>query len=365
MHLCQPTDGGAAVVTRDLVRAGVAAGDQVTVGCPAGGYLSDWVIDAGAEWVELPMSRAPSGRDLALALRARRLLRAADVVHLHSSKAGAVGRLAALGLRSARPRILFTPHGWSWYVGGRLATAYRVFERWAARVTDIVTVVSAEELAAGRAVLGRGARIELIENGVDTERYAPAGPIAERDAAPLVVQVGRLSPQKGQDRSVRALAGCGDPSVRLRFVGDGPDAGALAELATELGVRDRVEFIGSADPRPHLRAADVVVLPSRWEGMSLVLLEAMAVGTAVVATGCGGSADVLGDAGVVIERTGDDEVIAGLRSEVARLLAGDDVRRELGVRARARIEAQFRLQDTISRYAALWNSPGRGGSSRS
>lgn len=356
LHLCQPTDGGAAVMTRELVRAGLAAGDRVTVACPAGGYLSGWVVEAGAEWVELPMGRAPSGRDLALALRARRLLRAADVVHLQSSKAGAIGRLATLGLRSGRPRIVFTPHGWSWYVGGRLARMYRVFERWAARVTDVTTVVSAEELVAGRAVLGPGARIELIENGVDTEQFSPDGPRAARPSGPLIVQVGRLSPQKGQDRSIRALAELSDPDVRLRLVGDGPDADALQTLAGALGVADRVEFVGSADPRPHLRVADVVVLPSRWEGMSLVLLEAMSVGAAVVATACGGSRDVMGDAGVVIGTDLDDEVVAELRTAVTGLLTRADERRELGRRARARVEAGFRLEDTLTRYVALWHT---------
>jgi glycosyltransferase involved in cell wall biosynthesis len=355
LHLCQPTDGGTAVVVRDLARAGVAAGDHVTVGSPAGGYLPDWVSSAGAAWVNVPMSRSPSWRDLRVAWRVRRLYRAADVVHLHSSKAGAVGRLAASSLRSSRPRIFFTPHGWSWYVSARNAWLYRLFERWAARVTDVITVVSSEELAAGRAVLGPGRRIDLIENGVDAEVFTPDGPVAERGAAPLVVQVGRLSHQKGQDRSIRALGGCADPTVRLRLVGEGPDAAALRELAARLGVAERVEFVGSVDPRPHLRAADVVVLPSRWEGMSLVLLEAMAVGAAVVATDCGGSGDALGAAGVALEHGDDQQVVAHLQMAVKRLLVSDIERCELGRRAQAAIEQRFLLRNTIAHYLALWH----------
>jgi glycosyltransferase involved in cell wall biosynthesis len=356
LHLCQPTDGGTAVVVRDLVRAGVAAGDTVTVGCPSGGYLADWVTGAGAAWVEVPMTRTPSPRDLGLLGKVRRLCRDADVVHLHSSKAGAVGRLAAVGRRARRPRILFTPHGWSWYVGGRLAPVYRRFERWAARVTDVVTVVSAEELAAGRAVLPARTRIEVIENGVDAEAFTPDGPRAARAAAPLIVQVGRLSRQKGQDRSIRALARCADRTIRLRLVGDGPDAELLAALADDLGVADRVEFVGSADPRPHLRAADLVVLPSRWEGMSLVLLEAMATGAAVIATDCGDSQLVLGDAGIVIgDADGDDDALTERLGEtISDLLASPDNRRELGRRARSAVESRFRLEDTVQRYFRLW-----------
>ena len=355
LHLCQPTDGGTAVVVRDLARAGVAAGDHVTVGSPSGGYLPDWVSSAGAAWVNVPMSRSPSWRDLQVAWRIRRLYRAADVVHLHSSKAGAVGRLAASSQGSSRPRIFFTPHGWSWYVSARNAWLYRLFERWAARVTDVIIVVSSEELAAGRAVLGAGRRIELIENGVDAEVFTPDGPTAERGAAPLVVQVGRLSTQKGQDRSIHALGRCADPTVRLRLVGEGPAAAALRDLAANLGVAERVEFVGSVDPRPHLRAADVVVLPSRWEGMSLVLLEAMAVGAAVVATDCGGSGDVLRAAGRVLARGDDERVVTDLQAAVRGLLASDVECRELGRRARATVRQRFLLHDTVARYLSLWH----------
>jgi glycosyltransferase involved in cell wall biosynthesis len=303
------------------------------------------------------MSRAPSPADLSAVRAVRPLLAAAVVAHLHSSKAGAIGRLAAWTLRSARPRVLFTPHGWSWYVGGRLAPAYRHFERWAARVTDVVTVVSAGELQDGRDVLGARARIEVVRNGVDLDAFTPHGPTAPRQAAPLVVQVGRLSRQKGQDRSVRALAACQNRSVRLRFVGDGPDAALITALAAQLGVADRVEFVGSVDPRPHLRAADVVALPSRWEGMSLVLLEAMAVGKPIVAADCSGS-DALAHAGVLIEHRSDERAVPELGAAVHRLLADVGARAELGRTARIRAEQRFSLTGTIAQYRSLWLEPG-------
>ena len=351
--MCQPTDGGTAVVVRELVRAGVAAGDKVTVASPAGGYLSRWVQAAGATWIELPMSRAPSPRDLRVVPTVRRLLASADVVHLHSSKAGAVGRLAARSMGARRPRVVFTPHGWSWYVSERLARAFVAFERWAARCTDVIVAVSADEQRDGHRMLGDAAPIVLIENGVDTTAFTPDGARADRGAATLVVQVGRLSRQKGQDRSIRALARCHDPELRLRLVGDGPDLAALRDLAQELEVGHRVEFAGSVDPRPHLRAADVVVLPSRWEGMSLVLLEAMAVGAAIVASDCGGS-DALAGVGELIEHEDDDAAVAQLGSAVSALNAEPERRSALGRAARERAEQRFGLAATVSRYEAIW-----------
>jgi glycosyltransferase involved in cell wall biosynthesis len=292
--------------------------------------------------------------DLLAIVRTRALLADADIVQLHSSKAGAVGRLAAATLTRRRPPIIFTPHGWSWFVGGRLGPLYKRFERWAARRADVITPVSALELAQGLKILGGEAKFKLMENGVDLVEYSGIGDTAPRSVDPLLVQVGRLAAQKGQDRSIRALALLSDKRVRLRLVGDGPEHQALAKVAQACGVAERVEFVGASDPRPHLRAADVVVLPSRWEGMSLVLLEAMAVGKAIVHSNCGGS-DVLRGCGVLIEHRDDEVSIAELVCHLSRLLDSPSERVELGRLARQRVEERHSLSRVTSGYARLWD----------
>ena len=111
--------------------------------------------------------------------------------------------------------------------------------------------------------------------------------------------VGRLSRQKGQDLLLRALAEARAelPPVRLTLVGSGPDEADLRRLAGELGVADQVEFAGYAtDPSVHFRAADCFVLPSRWEGFGVVLVEALAFGLPLLAADCEfGPADVVTD----------------------------------------------------------------------
>ena len=358
VHICQPTDGGAAVVAFDLVRAAADAGFDVTLVAPAGGFLIDRARSLGVHCIELPMSRAPGVADLGLVRRLRPILRDADVVHLHSSKAGALGRLAALSLGPRRPRTIFTPHGWSWYVGGRLAAAYRLVERLLSPATDVITVVSGTELADGRATLGRRAPLELVVNGVDVAAYSPVGQSAERSSAPLIVQVGRLSVQKGQDRALRALARLSDQSTRLRLVGDGPLRDELVGLAAELGVTDRVEFLGSQDPRAQLRAADVVILPSRWEGMPLTLLEAMATGAAIVAADCGGC-DALGSAGLTIGHADDNRAVDDLANRVEELMADPARRATLGQAARVRATGSYALDTTLQRHREIWTRPGR------
>jgi glycosyltransferase involved in cell wall biosynthesis len=176
--------------------------------------------------------------------------------------------------------------------------------------------------------------------------------LANRSGQPLIVCAGRLTVQKGQDLAVRALARLRTTGARLRLVGEGPDAAKLGELAVELGVADRVEFTGQCDPRPHLRAADVVLVPSRWEGLSFVLLEAMACGKAVVTTAVAGSG-VVGDAGVVVPLDSGPE---GLAAALDELLADQPARRRHGDGARVRVCEHFSLHRMLTAYLDLWEA---------
>lgn len=354
--VAQPATYGVAVCVRQLVEAAVAAGHRVRVACPGDsvGPLAGWVRGAGAEVVSLDMRRKPSPLDPAHVLRLRRLMRGMDVVHLHSSKASALGRVAAAALGRHRPAVLVTPHAWSWMVGGRMAPAYRIIERELARWCDAIVAVSDEEAAEGRRVLGSaGDRIRVVVNGVDRERFSPHGSRAgRREDVPLLVCVGRLSEQKAQDLAVHAFAMMMDRTVRLRFVGgeDRPgDRAALQALARSLGVEERIEWLDHTDDvAAHLRAADLLIAPSRWEGMSLVLLEALACGLPVVATSVAGS-EAVGDAGAVVAV--DDPV--ALASAIDELLADTDALRRAGEAARAR-SAAYDLTGSLEQNLDLW-----------
>jgi glycosyltransferase involved in cell wall biosynthesis len=351
----QVTVSGVAICVRDLVRAAVASGYDVTVACPAKGDLAAWAEEEGATWERVEMRRAPHPGDLLAVLRVRRLSRASTLVHLHSSKAGAVGRLALASLGRSRPPSVFTPHGWSWLVGGRAGPAYRLIERILLPVTTAVVAVSDEERSDGQAVLGsRAARIRVIPNGVDAGRFSPHGPVTTRTADPLVVCVGRLDPARGADVAVAALALMTTPGVRLRLVGDGSERAQIEDQVGQLGLAGRVEMVGfRADPAPDLRAADVVVVPSRYDGMALVLLEAMACGAAIVATQVPGSS-ALGAAGEIVPV---EDPLAVARA-IDGLLADPNRRRFLGVAARERVVAHYPLQGSLGRIIGLWQDLG-------
>jgi glycosyltransferase involved in cell wall biosynthesis len=190
-------------------------------------------------------------------------------------------------VRGRRPTV-FQPHAWSFAaVTGPVATASLAWERLAARWADAVVCVSAGERGAGEAAGVRARRWAVIENGVDLDRFRPADRAAARarlglPAGPLVVCVGRLSRQKGQDVLLRAWPPVSGATLAL--VGDGPDRAAL-EAAAPPGVL----FAGRRDDvADWYAAADVVAVPSRWEGMALAALEALACGRQVVGSDVAG-----------------------------------------------------------------------------
>ncbi|MFE2378984.1 glycosyltransferase [Streptomyces sp. NPDC059398] len=352
-HLVQPVEGGVARVVTDLVRAQVAEGMRAVVACPSGAGLASALAGSGAEVRPWRAGRAPGPSLPAETAAAARLIRACrpDVVHAHSSKAGLAARLAVRG----RVPTVFQPHAWSFEaVGGGTARLALAWERYAARWAERVLCVSEAERSAGEAA-GIDARWAVIRNGVDLREFradGPAGPgAAPLGPGPVVVCVGRLCRQKGQDVLLRAWPEIvrAVPGARLVLVGDGPDRAPLARTAPP-----GVLFTGAVDrPRAWLHAADLVVLPSRWEGMALAPLEAMACGRPVVLTDVNGARESLPPGH---ERHGlvppDDPHT--LARAVRELLADARLRESLGSEAGAHARANFDVRHTAAAVSELY-----------
>ncbi|NGO07267.1 glycosyltransferase family 4 protein [Streptomyces sp. HC44] len=341
LHLTQPVDGGVARVVTDLVRAQLADGLNVTVACPHSA-LTAQLRALGANVRHWHATRSPGP---SLVREVRHLARVIDevrpdLVHAHSAKAGLAGRLAVRG----RIPTVFQPHAWSFEAigGGTAALALR-WERWGARWAARVVCVSEAERATGVRARITG-RWTVVPNGIDPERFHPADSGAVRaglaplagthPAAPLAVCVGRLCRQKGQDVLLRAWDAVVQrvPDARLVLVGDGPDRDRLREVAPE-----SVLFTGAvADAAPWYQAADLVVLPSRWEGMALAPLEAMACGRPVVVTDVDGARESLPPsvAARCLVPPEDPEVLAGA---VTELLLDPPLRESLGNRGRRHV----------------------------
>lgn len=349
--ISQPTTHGVAAVVRDQMRAAIAAGASVVAATPATGTLPAWSREVGAQWQPIDLRRAATAADLLRVAELRRLARGFDLVHLHSSKAGADGRLALATLRH-RPPTIFTPHAWSWLVGGRLEPAYRAFERATVSLADVIVAVSHEEREEGLRVLGSKARdrVRVIENGVDTDHFRPDGERAVASEAPLLVCVGRLTEQKGQSVLVEALAASHHTEARVALVGDGEDRVHLEALVARRGLGERVDFVGEvSDPAPWFRAATLVVAPSRWDGMAVALLEAMACGAPIVATEVAGTS-AIADVGETVPV----EAPAALAAAIDALLDDQSRRERMGAQARVRALERYTLRRSLAATVGLW-----------
>jgi glycosyltransferase involved in cell wall biosynthesis len=231
-------------------------------------------------------------------------------------------------------------------------TASVAWERWAARWTTVLVCVSEAERAAGVAAGVRARTSAVVPNGIDLSRLVIADDAARREArtrlqlridAPLCVCVGRLTRQKGQDVLLAAWPDvvARVPGAELVLVGDGRDREALARVAPASVVLAG----GQPDVSDWLAAADVVVAPSRWEGMALVPLEAMARGRSVVVTDVAGmSESVPPGAGAIVPA----EAVAPLAIAHAARLADRPAADAEGRAGRAFVEERHDLAQTLA-----------------
>ena len=320
----------------------------------------------GYETASVELQRAPGGHDVAATVELRRLIRSfggADVLHGHSSKAGA---LARLGRWSHARRVVYTPHAWYTQnpsLGAASRGAYRLIERALATVTDRIISVSRDE-AEHAVALGIGRRkLVLIENGIESWRpdqvaRVRAAARSRLGIAPddvVVGFLGRLAPQKAPDVALHVFRRLLDerPGTRVVLAGDGPDGERVRALIGELGIADRVLTLPVASGPDVIPAFDLFLMTSRYEGFPYVLLEALAAGCAIVTTRVGGVVDCVVDGvnGAVVDSL-DPEPIA--RSVLA-ILNEPDLLQRMRAEARARA-ALFSIDRMLDRTAELYRS---------
>lgn len=214
---------------------------------------------------------------------------------------------------------------------------------------------------------GPGVAAALAEHGVEVKRtivnsVAPAPPPADRGQllrewelspeAHLIVNVGRLVPQKNQALAIRALVHL--PGAALAILGEGPLRSELEREAVQARVADRVVLAGArADARAVMGAADAVVTSSHWEGLPLVGLEALAAGTPLVATEVRGVRELLvdGETGLLVEP--DDA--AALAAALRRVLEDPELARGLEERGR-RLAAQYSEEEMVRAFLELYDA---------
>ncbi len=233
----------------------------------------------------------------------RSLWNAADGVDLiHSHYSYRLGFLAAIVACLRRVPFVVTQHGLGLLPQAKAPLwqriPFRVWRWWNMRVARVV-VSTSDDLSVDIRALGFGSKIVHIPNGYDDARFMPLPAPPPHGDAPVILTVRRLVPKNGIQYLIAALPRIRErfPNVRYVCVGDGRLATDIRELATALGVIDRITFLGESghDTLVDLyREADVVVIPSTAESTSLSCIEAMALGKTIVASRVGGLIELLG-----------------------------------------------------------------------
>jgi glycosyltransferase involved in cell wall biosynthesis len=374
LHVLEAIDGGTkrhvlailASLDRERFEAEVA-GPSIRPETQDGETFVADLAAQGTCFHHIEMRRAVHPRDDLVALwRLCRLIRRGryDVVHGHSSKAGFLARVA--GWLTRRP-TLYTPNGLYFLrlSNGWRRSSYVALERIARPFTTrFVAVSESERDAALREKLASRERIVVIPSGVEPEAFArPAHARAHVRAeleipldAVVVGTVSRMTHQKDPAclvRAMREVIGRTKRPVYLVWVGDGALAEDVARLVSEYRLDSSCRLLGvRRDVRAVMCAFDVFALTSRYEGLPYAVLEAMALGLPVVATDVVGTRDVVANGinGYLVP----PENPAAVADALLRVIENDNLRAELGQRARKLVADRFTLDDMVRPLEALY-----------
>jgi glycosyltransferase involved in cell wall biosynthesis len=325
-------------------------------------HLTDELDVPYLQLAELQREVSPR-QDMAAARALHHLLRERrpDVLHTHTSKAGTTGRVAALLRGRARPgAVVHTYHGHvlSGYFSPRRERVYRLVERALAHATDALVAVSDEvrdDLV--RLRVAPREKFVVIPYGFDLDARidsSSATRAAKRAEAGLadtfaIGWAGRLTEIKRPRDLIRVLAAL--PGATLVLAGDGELRGEVEALARDLGVSDRVRFLGyTRDMGSWYAAFDALLLTSANEGAPVVAIEALAAGVPVVATAAGGTGTVVDDGETgLLAPVGDVDALA---AHLRRLRDDDDLRARMGAEGARRMRERFssaRMVDDVER----------------
>jgi glycosyltransferase involved in cell wall biosynthesis len=353
--------GGAERQALSVAERMAARGHAVSLVVLAGRQVNEWptTLDSAC-LTRLDMRKTPASAFAGFA-KARRFLREfqPDLVHSHTYPANMAARLLKLSFPAAA--VLSTVHNVYEGPWPRML-AYRLSD-FLSRHTTAVSQAALDRYARLKAV--SAGKSSVLTNGIDTAEFAPDAQRRARLRAEFGVRdefvwlaAGRIVPAKDYPSLLRAFSSVrrAVSTVRLFVAGEASEAGfaTVRELSTELGLGDSVCWLGLRRDMPALLdACDGFVLASAWEGMPLVVGEAMAMEKPVVATDVGGMRELMGEAGVLVPAKAPEELAKAMRTVMQRT---DEERRGAGRAAREHIQSQFSLDAKADEWEALYGA---------
>lgn len=288
---------------------------------------------------QIEMTRAIGVNDLKVIKAVRKLIKKynPDIVYAHSSKAGAIARVADIGLKN---HCLYNPHGWAFNMrcSAKKEAMYTAIEKIAAPFCDkIICISDAEKQSALDKKICREDKLQVIFNGVDIEAYENGihGTVKRKDLnipedAFVVGMVGRISPQKAPDIFIKMAKHVKDKVSNAHFiiVGNGDQEAEIQKYAKDNNFLDSLHITGWVDnPMSYVELFDVACLLSRWEGFGLVLPEYMMARKPIVASRVDAIPNIIcdGENGLLVEM---DDVV-GASTAVLKLYLNNNLKSKL------------------------------------
>ena len=327
-------------------------------------YHAENYVGLADAFEQVDMSRAIGMNDLKAARKIRILIKQykPDIVYAHSSKAGAIARIANLGLKN---HLIYNPHGWAFNMkcSETKRKLYTTIERVAAPFCDrIICISEAERESALDERICAASKLQVIFNGVDIEAYEQKehGKISKTDFkipedAFVVGMVGRISPQKAPDVFIRAAKLIKQKISKAHFVivGGGEMESEIKEYANENGLKDCLHITGWVDdPLAYVEFFDVACLLSRWEGFGLVLPEYMMVGKPIVASNVDAIPNIIRDGanGILVDTDNPQKVC----DSVLRLYYYPQLGEKLVERGKKDVCLKFDIKRVASEHEKLF-----------
>lgn len=313
---------------------------------------------------QVEMTRAIGGNDLKTIGEVRKLIKhyTPDIVYAHSSKAGAIARVADIGLKN---HCVYNPHGWAFNMrcSAKRKVMYTAIEKIAAPFCDkIICISEAEKQSALDKKICREDKLQVIFNGVDIEAYENSvhGTVKRKDLsipedAFVVGMVGRMSSQKAPDVFIKMAKQVKDevPNTHFIIVGNGNQEAEIRKYAEDNGFADSLHITGWVDnPMSYVELFDVACLLSRWEGFGLALPEYMMAGKPIVASRVDAIPNIIqdGENGLLTEVDND----IGATEAVLRIYKEDGLSDRLIAQGMKDVHKKFNVRRVSEEHGKLF-----------
>ncbi len=363
LHVTEALGGGVLYCVALLANRQVSAGDEVTivhsirVDTPSEAEL-DRIFDKRIHRRVIDMKTSLGFRDAVSMIALFQEIRKArpDVIHLHSSKAAALGRIvaSAMGLGS---RTVYSPHGFSFLkqdISRRTARFYLAVERLLHAIGGNIVACSRSERQYAHRLLGHTRRIGMVENAIDTTELV-ARKMPSEDRTTIICTSGRVTYQKAPwrfSKLAQLIAGEKGFETQRKFIwfGDG-DANSV-NAWIDRGVVELTGWVKTSELHHRLSGCDLFVLPSLWEGMPIGLIEAQALGLPAIGSRIVGNRDVIQHGVTGFLANSDDE----LAMYVKQLVDDPPLRKHMGLAARERALARFSSDRLFRSYVRIYRN---------